>query len=121
MDGSHPGFVHKDIDRVFLGLGLVFILDLDFGLGLFNGLDLDWFSFRIWTWTGFHFGSGLGLVFQGTLILKTGIQNLMSRFHRITIWSFDLSVTPRFSLVSDCDFVLDLVTDIGYKNGRIQR
>ena len=63
MDGSHPGFVHKDIDRVFLGLGLVFILDLDFWtglfngsglwIGLFNGLDLDLVFFRIWTWTGF--------------------------------------------------------------------
>ena len=64
MDGSHPGFVHKDIDRVYLGLGLVFIfwiwtldwfvqwiwtLDLVCSLEL----DLDSVFFRIWTWTGF--------------------------------------------------------------------
>ena len=60
MDGSHPGFVHKDIDRAFLGLGLVF---LGLWTGLFNGLGLwtwfvqwtglKWFSCWIWTWTGF--------------------------------------------------------------------
>jgi hypothetical protein len=90
LDGSHPGFVHKDIDRVFLGLGLVFILDLDFGLVCSMDLDFGLVCSMDWTWTWFSFGSGLGLVFQGTLILKTGIQNLMSRFHRISFWSFSI-------------------------------
>jgi hypothetical protein len=89
-------------------------MDLDFGIGLFNGLDLN----------GFHFGSGLGLVFQGTSILKTGIQNLMSRFHRISIGHSNLSATPWifhwYRIVTLClilSRILDIET-VEYKDNR---